>query len=303
MLIRLRRSALAAGALLLLPVQGAFADDALSAPKGLEKIDTIVVLYAENRSFDNLYGRFPGANGLADLAPDEGRQYDRDGALLPELPPVWGGLTPRGVEPAVDQERTAHLPNAPFAIDDPNGLNTPLSVATRDLSHRFYENQMQIDGGRNDKFVAFGDSGALVMGHYDGSKLPLWPIAQRYVLADNFFMGAFGGSFLNHFYLACACAPRYPDADKSPAKGLIAAVEPDGVSLTFAPDLPNPPSRASRYSSTMGRSLPISTPSTRCSRPISQAASSRPPAATRLSPILRRRAPCRRRPRRPSAIS
>ena len=238
MLVRLRRSALAAGALLLLPVQGAFADDALRAPKGLEKIETIVVLYAENRSFDNLYGRFPGANGLADPAPDAGRQYDRDGALLPELPPVWGGLTPRGVEPAVDQERTAHLPNAPFAIDDPNGLNTPLGVATRDLSHRFYENQMQIDGGRNDKFVAFGDSGALVMGHYDGSKLPLWPIAQRYVLAENFFMGAFGGSFLNHIYLACACAPRYPDADKSPAKGLIAAVEQDGVSLTLAPDSP-----------------------------------------------------------------
>src|SRR5713226_8045076 len=31
---------------------------------GLGDIDTIVVLYAENRSFDNLYGSFPGANGL-----------------------------------------------------------------------------------------------------------------------------------------------------------------------------------------------------------------------------------------------
>ncbi|MGO9673522.1 MAG: acid phosphatase [Methylocella sp.] len=235
---RLRRSALAAGALLLLQLHGAFADDALSAPKGLEKIETIVVLYAENRSFDNLYGGFPGANGLGGLAPDETRQLDRDGAPLPELPPVWGGLTPRGVVPAVDQERTAHLPNAPFAIDDPNGLNTALGVPTTDLLHRFYQNQMQIDGGKNDKFVAFGDSGALVMGHYDGSKLLLWPIAQRYVLADNFFMGAFGGSFLNHFYLACACAPRYPDADKSAAAGLISAVEPDGVSLTLAPGSP-----------------------------------------------------------------
>lgn len=32
------------------------------------------------------------------------------------------------------------------------------------------------------------------MGHYD-SKLPLWKIAQNYTLADNFFMGHFGGSF------------------------------------------------------------------------------------------------------------
>ena len=36
---------------------------------GLDSIETVVVLYAENRSFDNLYGRFPGANGLSQLAP------------------------------------------------------------------------------------------------------------------------------------------------------------------------------------------------------------------------------------------
>jgi phospholipase C len=231
------RWVLAAGGLCGLALQIARAQDA-TAPPGLERIETIVVLYAENRSFDNLYGRFPGANGLADATPERARQLDRDGAPLPELPPIWGGLTPRKVEPGVPQERTEHLPNAPFAIDDPNGLNTPIGVPTIDLVHRFYQNQMQIDGGKNDKFVAFGDSGALVMGHYDNSNLPLWPIAQRYVLADNFFMGAFGGSFLNHFYLVCACAPRYPDADKSPAQGLISAVEPDGVSLTMDPDAP-----------------------------------------------------------------
>ena len=57
---------------------------------------------------------------------------------------------------------------------------------------------MQIDGGKNDKFVAWADSGALVMGHYDGSKMAMWKVAQKYTLADNFFMGGFGGSFFNH---------------------------------------------------------------------------------------------------------
>ena len=38
------------------------------APSGLEQIETIVVIYAENRSFDNLYGSFPGANGMANAA-------------------------------------------------------------------------------------------------------------------------------------------------------------------------------------------------------------------------------------------
>jgi phospholipase C len=31
---------------------------------GLDAIDTVVVIYAENRAFDNLYGLFPGANGI-----------------------------------------------------------------------------------------------------------------------------------------------------------------------------------------------------------------------------------------------
>ena len=65
------------------------------------------------------------------------------------------------------------------------------------------------------------------MGYYDGSGLAMWQVARRYTLADNFFMGAFGGSFLNHQYLVCACAPEYPDADTSPAKDLISAVETD----------------------------------------------------------------------------
>ena len=69
------------------------------------------------------------------------------------------------------------------------------------------------------------------MGHYNGAGLALWDVAKKYVLADNFFMGTFGGSFMNHVYLACACVASYPNADKSPAKAEISAVEDDGVSL------------------------------------------------------------------------
>jgi acid phosphatase len=200
---------------------------------GLESIDTLVVIYAENRSFDNLYGSFPGANGLSQLTPAAYMQRDRDGSVLTELPPVWGGLAP-----AIPETETRHLPNAPFAIDGPKGFNLPLGVATRDLWHRFYQHQMQIGGGDNDRFVAYADSGALVMGHYASAKLPLWDIAKQYTLADNFFMGGFGSSFFNHFWLVCACTPTYPSADESPAKNLISVVEGDGVSLKTAADSP-----------------------------------------------------------------
>jgi len=119
----------------------------------LSKIRNIVVIYAENRSFDTLYGSFPGANGFEHAKVP--KQVDRDGSPLQELPPIWGGLTAPGVTPVVTEAQTAHLPNLPFAIDDRHGFNTPASAVTRDLWHLFYENQMQIDGGKNDRFVAW----------------------------------------------------------------------------------------------------------------------------------------------------
>ena len=204
----------------------------------IQDIEVVVVIYAENRSFDHLYGHFPSANGLQNLPPSQYQQHDRDGSILQELPPIWGGLTADGVEPKVTEAQTAHLPNRPFAIDGPTGFNLPPGVITNDPRHRFYENQMQINGGRNDRFVAYTDVGALVMGYYDGSRLQLWDIAKRYTLADNFFMAAFGGSFLNHFWLVCACTPHYPNADRSPAWDRISAIEADGVTLKVAASSP-----------------------------------------------------------------
>jgi acid phosphatase len=220
-------------------IQANAADGPAKSVSGLGQIDTVVVIYAENRSFDNLYGAFPGANGLGHVTAKDARQQDRDGSVLKELPPVWNGLTAKGVTPPVTQAQTEHLPNRPFAIDDPKSLNIGMDVATRDLWHRFYQNQMQIDDGRNDRFAAWADSGGLVMGHYNGgASLPLWKIASRYTLADNFFMGSFGGSFLNHFWLICACTPVYPNADTSAAKPSIAVVEADGVTLKLAASSP-----------------------------------------------------------------
>ena len=43
----------------------------------------------------------------------------------------------------------------------------------------------------------------------------MWKWAREYTLADNFFMGAFGGSYLNHLWLVCACTPRDEHAPAS----------------------------------------------------------------------------------------
>ena len=196
-------------------------------------VKTIVVIYAENRGFDNLYGLFPGANGIPGVNPTSTgtavAQKDFDGTVLPTLPPTWGGVTASGQSVTVTQAQSTGWANKPFQIDNPAGINgtgtvVGQNVITRDLWHRFYQNQMQINGGKNDMFAAFADAGGLTMGYYDGSKMSMWNIAKQYTLADNFFMGAFGGSFLNHQYLICACAPIYPNAASSPAQGSIAQV-------------------------------------------------------------------------------
>ena len=204
------------------------------------KIDTIVVIYAENRAFDNLFGHFPGAHGLSEVMGRDGRprrayvpQVDRNGSVLPALPPTWGGVTAAGAEPVVTEAQSAGLPNAPFSIEHAftpqSKVTLSTSTVTRDLVHRFFEHQMQIDGGRNDGYAAWSDAGGLVMGQYDYSRSALYALAKEFVLADNFFQGAFGGSFLNHQYLICACAPVYPDADTAAAKPSIAILDTDAA--------------------------------------------------------------------------
>jgi acid phosphatase len=188
-------------------------DDNHDREGDLDAIHTVVVIYAENRSFDNLFGHFPGANGLHSKSAKAIQQVDRDGTtVLPILPPAWGGMTAKGQSPVITQAQTTNVwPNAPFEVDgavDRFGYGAvPNTIITRDLYHRFFENQMQVNGGKNDKFAAYGDSGGLVMGYFDGSKTRLWDLARHYTLADNFFEAAWGGSFLNHQYLICACAP------------------------------------------------------------------------------------------------
>jgi phospholipase C len=177
-----------------------------AAAADLSQIQTIVVLYPENRSFDHLYGLFPGANGIANATPEQTLQRDHDGSVLPYLT-VWG----KDGKPHPDFPR---LPNAPFRIDAPPVGKGQDQVLLSPI-HAYYHSIEQIDGGRNDMFAAMSTVGGYTMGYFDGSRMKLWQWAQEFTLADNFFMAAFGGSFLNHQWLICACTPVYLDAPES----------------------------------------------------------------------------------------
>jgi phospholipase C len=77
--------------------------------EALAKIKNIVVIYAENRSFDHLYGFFPGANGIDNATDEQRTQLDHDGKPLPHLV-IFGGdgrPVPHIAERAVPDRRPA----------------------------------------------------------------------------------------------------------------------------------------------------------------------------------------------------
>src|SRR5262252_1724852 len=108
-----RALALLLFALLSLGFAGCAPERAVSAPAGLDRIEHVVVIYAENRSFDHLYGLFPGAEGIAAALPEQKTQLDRDGRPLPHLPATYDPTTGK---PRPDLP-TEGLPNGPFRID------------------------------------------------------------------------------------------------------------------------------------------------------------------------------------------
>ena len=94
------------------------------------------------------------------------------------------------------------------------------STVTRDLVHRFFEHQMQIDGGKNDGYAAWRMRAASrwATGIRATRRCMRSPASTSSPTIS--FQGAFGGSFLNHQYLICACAPEYPYADTAAATSL-----------------------------------------------------------------------------------
>jgi len=191
------------------------------------RVRHIVVIYQENWSFDALYGKFPGANGTANASSVSLTQVDRNGVPLPAAPAPLNGS---GADPAF---AALDLRQALKPYDLTKFIGP--EVRTGDLVHRFYTEQLQIDGGKMDKFVAWSDNGGLAMSSFDATNMPEGKLAQEFTLCDNFFHAAFGGSFLNHIYLVAAAPPVFPNAPAS-----MIATPPDATGTTVADKVVTP---------------------------------------------------------------
>jgi phospholipase C len=165
-------------------VSGAPAAAAQSNPSGIHRIRHVVVLMMENRSFDNYFGTYPGADGLP-------RRHGHFAACLPD--PRTGGC-----------QRPYH----DLRFVDSGGAHDTRSYAT-DLA-----------GGRMDGFIASAENPAMlrgctlgagqicavsspvdVMGYHTARELPTyWSYARHFVLADHMFEPAGSWSAVAHLF-------------------------------------------------------------------------------------------------------
>jgi phospholipase C len=147
-------------------------------------IKHFVTLLQENHSFDNYFGTYPGANGIPnDVCMPKNLRVKTAGCVKPFA------LGERGTESMADNRSV-------FAA--------------------------QYAKGAMSGFVsAFGrtTSSDLSMAHYDESDISYyWDVAKQYVLFDNYFASARGGSLWNHMFWMTA-TPGNPQAEKIPSGG------------------------------------------------------------------------------------
>ena len=230
--------------------------------KGLRSVKRIVVIYEENHSFDNLYGGWEGVNGLRRADAAHTTQVDQNGMPFACLAQNDVNLTTPPLGTACSS--SSNFFNRPFLIDDfikptdktcpapgvfaANGVlkDSPGSLpggCTRDLVHRYYQEQYQLNGGKQNRYTAGSDAVGLTQGVYDTRALPIYKYLHTrghpdYAIADDFFQAAFGGSFLNHQWLVAAATPTWPNADNSgsnvaPNDDIHSVVDANGMPVNY----------------------------------------------------------------------
>jgi phospholipase C len=170
---------------------------ALAAPEGIHKIQHVVMIMQENRSFDSYFGTYPGANGIP------------AGVCMPD--PAHGGCV------------------APFHDGSDRNYGGPHSAynAAADIDAG------RMDGfvGQAEQGLHCGGTepacspcsqetaGACVdvMGYHDAREIPnYWTYAGNYVLQDDMFASSLSWSLPEHLFMVSAWSASCPNGDPNP---------------------------------------------------------------------------------------
>jgi phospholipase C len=132
---------------------------------GFDKVAHVIWIMQENRTFDNYFGTYPGADGIP---PD---------TCLPAMPASTVCVRP---------------------------FRMPPGQPVLDMPHTWEAAHLAEDNYKMDAFV-YGEGSTYTMGYYDGQDIPnYWAYATHYTLADHFFSSFNGPSSNNHLYSVSA---------------------------------------------------------------------------------------------------
>ncbi|MEA2486139.1 MAG: hypothetical protein QOD46_1250 [Actinomycetota bacterium] len=194
------------------PRWGGIKTDSHKIPASIHKIKHVVILMQENRSFDNMFGTFPGADGI----------------------PMKNGVP------------TVCLPN-PATHGCTRPFHDTTGVDTGGL-HRDIDARNDINGGAMDGFIRVAEANVEgcsypdtecrtdpqkpdVMGYHTAHEIPnYWAYAKHYVLQDRMFAPTLGPTLPSHLYLLSgwsAACPGLSPLSCHPSLGEQRVIDPD----------------------------------------------------------------------------
>ena len=142
------------------------------APSPTPQINNVIVVIMQNRSFDHLFGTYPGANGI----------------------------TPTGA--GFSQQDSAGKTVTPMLLTNP-GIH--------DLPHSRQAFIRAWDNGKMDKYAFYnGDVSLGYYDGTSPGMSTLWGWAQQFALADNFFSSVMGDAPSNQLFLVAASDNNFP---------------------------------------------------------------------------------------------
>ena len=200
-------------------------------------IKHVVFIVKENRSFDSMFGRMPGVNGVK-----EGPMY------------AWSFWDPPYSDPAVRREVRQLREDIPSvqdvragdtvtrALGPPPGQRYP-----SDLPHDFIQWLDMYRGGAMDGFGTNPNSARYAYTQQRPQDIPnYWDWASEYPLSDNFFASVAGPSFPNHLFTIAASSARTHDNPDQSNEG-IAEMAKQGLAKSWGCDISPTPGTVPVY--------------------------------------------------------
>ncbi len=207
------------GALVALVLALVLAPWADAAPlEGIHKIQHVVMIMQENRSFDSYFGTFPGANGIP------------AGVCVPD--PVYGGCVKPFHDSSDKDWGGPHGTEAAVADIDGGKMDGFVGQAEGKFG-------CTTTGGCGKCPKVEANCAQQVMGYHDAREIPnYWTYAEDFVLQDDMFESAASWSLPEHLYLTSGWSAICPNGDqdaldcvgtlnpRQPAKSWSAPLEP-----------------------------------------------------------------------------